>query len=93
MEDQVTPARKIVRDLRKVSDANPNYRRPTVAVLKNALLHVEWREGFGETYKGLEFSPDGTQVKVLLETEAGQHVEKLITADAGEERSPVLTLV
>lgn len=93
MEDQVRPARKIVRDLRKLSDANPNYRRPTVAVLKNVLLHVEWREGFGETYRGLESSPDGTQVKVFLETEAGERVGNLITADAGEERSPALALV
>jgi hypothetical protein len=93
MEDQVRPARKIVRDVRRISDANPTYRRPTVAVLTNVLLHVEWREGYGETYKGLESSPDGTQVKVILETEAGQHVEKLITADASEQRSPVLSLV
>jgi hypothetical protein len=93
MEDQVRPARKIVRDVRRISDANPTYRRPTVAVLKNVLLHVEWREGYGETYKGLESSPDGTQVKVILETEAGQHVEKLITGDASEQRSPVLSLV
>jgi hypothetical protein len=93
MEDQLTPVRKIVRDARQVSDSNPTYRRPTVAVLKNVLLHVEWREGFGETYKGLETSPDGTQVKVFLETEAGQPVEKLIADDAGEQRSPVLSLV
>jgi len=93
MEDQLTPVRKIVRDVRQESDTNPTYRRPTVAVLKNVLLHVEWREGFAETYKGLECSPDGTQVKVFLETEAGQRVEKLIAVDSDEQRSPVLSLV
>jgi hypothetical protein len=93
MEDQVKAVRKIVRDVRQESDANPTYRRPTVAVLKNVLLHVEWREGFGEAYKGLECSPDGTEVKVFLETEAGQRIEKLIAAESNEQRTPVLSLV
>ena len=93
MEDQLKPVRKIVRDVRQESDANPNYRRPTVAVLKNVLLHVEWREAYGETYNGLKCSSDGTQVKVFLETEAGQSIEKLITADSSIEPStPALSL-
>jgi hypothetical protein len=93
MEDQVKPVRKIVRDVRRESDANPSYRRPTVAVLKNVLSHVEWREAFGETYMGLKSSPDGTQVKVFLETETGESIEKLITAGSIEQRTPALSLV